>query len=324
MNTSPLHRLGGFIIASVLVLPAVAQFQLPSGSDDEIGFVGSATDAGVSGYQGPDAETSGHSLISDNASGVAYYYVAGRSDGPSPAAAPPAVPNAASGTSVKGFSLFSLNLGSQGYTVADVTLHFGPISSVYENSWNLGQDRNGLNPSTGASMGGLLGVDHEYEAWSGSQIEDRFYAATASEVTYYLSVGGVRIVDIGYADLYMRVNYGASSSGSDDTIQAYHAVSGVAITAGLSGPEYMLADAFINDVANAGGGLQVVIDTVQPAVTGTFSYNAKFGSHFDIDGRLVATTGSVVPEPGTYAVWSAVFALGMANFRRRRSNVTNQ
>lgn len=321
MNINHLHRLCGFLIASALVQPAVAQFQLPSGSDHEIGFVGSAANAGVSGYQGADAATTGHSLISQNASGVAYYYVAGRSDGPSTAAAPPAVPNAAHGSSVKGFSLFSTNLGSQGFSVADVTLHFGPTSSVYENSWNLGQNRNGLNSSTGAALsaGGVLGIDHEYEAWSGSTIEDRFYSANASEVTYYLSVGGTRIVDIAYADLFMRIDYGATSSGNDDAIHAYHAVSGVSITAGLAGPEYVLADAFINDVANAGGGLQVVIDTVQPAVTGTFSYNSKFGSHFDINGRLVATTGSAVPEPGTYAAWCAVFALGVAGSRRRRS-----
>jgi hypothetical protein len=242
-------------------------------------------------------------------------------DGPSVAAFPPAVPNAANGSSVKGFDLFSRNPGSQGFSVADVTLHFGPTSSVYENSWNFGQNRNGLNSSTAAALsaGGVLGGDHEYEAWTGSTIEDRFYAATVNEVTYSLSVGGTRIVDIAYADLFMRIDYGATSSGSDDAIQAYHAVSGVAMTAGLSGPEFVLADAFINDVANAGGGLQVVIDTVQPAVTGTFSYNSKFGSHFDINGRLVATLGSAVPEPGTYAAWCAVFALGAAGSRRRRT-----
>ena len=194
------------------------------------------------------------------------------------------------------------------------------MSSIYENSWNLGLNRNGLNASTGVEVvpGGLLGVDHEYEAWSGSAIEDRFYSAVSSEVTYYLAVGGTRIVDIGYADLFMRIDYGVSSSGSDDSIQAYHSVSGVSITDGLVGPEYMLADAFINDVNNAGGGLQVLIDTVQPAVTGTFSYNSQFGSHFDINGRLVALSASAVPEPGTYAIWCAGAALGLAGSRRRR------
>ena len=321
MKNSITHRFGGLFIAAVLASPAVAQFQLPSGSSNEVGFVGSASDAGVSGYQGPNPATTGHSLISQNSSGVAYYYVAGRSDGPSPAGTPPTIPNAATASSVTGFSLFQSALGTQGKTISDVTLHFGPTDSIFENSWNLGSDRNGLNSSTGAALNGagVLGVDHEYEAWSGSTIEDRFYSANSSEVTYYLSVEGVRIVDIDYADLFMRIDYGATSSGIDDTIQAYHAVAGVSITDGLVGPEYLFADAFINDVNNAGGGLQVLIDTVQPAVTGTYSYNGQFGSHFDINGRLVATTGSAVPEPGTYATWCAAFALGFAGCRRRRA-----
>ncbi|MCC5025282.1 MAG: hypothetical protein J6386_21965 [Candidatus Synoicihabitans palmerolidicus] len=95
----------------------------------------------------------------------------------------------------------------------------------------MGQDRNGLNSSTGAALnaGGVLGVDHEWEGWSGSTVEDRFYAADDAQVFYYLSVNGIRIVDIGYADLFMHIDYGATSSGGDDIIQAYHTVSGVAI-----------------------------------------------------------------------------------------------
>lgn len=323
MKITSIIRSCSLLFAGGFLLPVHAQFQLPTGSASEIGFSGSASNAGVSGYQGPDASTKGHTLISDNASGVAYQFVAGRSDGPSVASPAPTVPNAATATTGTGFTLFQSNLGTQGFSLSDVTLHFGPKSSIYENSWNLGQDRNGLNTSTGAAVtpGGVLGVNHEWEGWSGSTVEDRFYSATSSEVSYYLAVNGVRIVDIAYGDLFMRIDYGATASGTDDTIQAYHTISGVSITSGLSGPEYTIADGFVNDVANAGGGLQVIIDTVQPAVTGTFSYNGEFGSHFDINGRLAAVAaGSAVPEPSSYATLVAVMAMGFSLTRRRRND----
>ncbi|MCC5025281.1 MAG: hypothetical protein J6386_21960 [Candidatus Synoicihabitans palmerolidicus] len=52
--------------------------------------------------------------------------------------------------------------------------------------------------------------------------------------------------------------------------------------------------------------MPVIIDTVQAAVSGTFTYNGEFGSQFAIDGRLVATNFSAVPEPGTYAAWAGL------------------
>ncbi|MCF3649408.1 PEP-CTERM sorting domain-containing protein [Synoicihabitans lomoniglobus] len=317
MNTRTLTQsLGGVLLLAGL-LPLQAQYVLPGGSDNEIGFSGSIADAGVTGYQGDEAGTVGHALNSQNApSAIAYYYVAGRSDGP----APTSTPYAAAATTATGFTLFQDTLGTQGFSLADVTLHFGPASANYENTWNLGQDRNGLISATGASAngGGLLGVDHEWEGWSGSSVEDRYYSADSSEVFYYLAVNGIRIVDIGYADLFMRVDYGASTSGSDDTIQAYHTVTGVSITEDFFGPEYTIADAFVSEVNANGGGLQVIIDSVQTAVSGTFSYNGNFGSHFAIEGRLAAVELSAVPEPGTYAIWMGMFALTLVGGGRRR------
>ncbi|WP_221030098.1 hypothetical protein [Actomonas aquatica] len=299
-----------------------AQFDMPTGVfDNEISFVGSAATNGVSGYQGPDAATTGHTLISDNApSGTAYHFVAGRPYGPDPDGSTFA--SQADGAS--GFTSFQLMLGTQGYTLSDVTIHFGPNSSNFENSWNLGQGRNGLNSSTGALVipAGVLGVDHEYEAWTGSSVEDRFYAANPTDVFYYIAINGIRAIDVGYADLYMRIDYGSTSAGGDDIIQAYHTVSGVRISAGVNGmPEYTIADAFVNDVSNAGGGIQVIIDSVQAAVTGAYSYNGKVGSHFAIDGRLAAVPLSAVPEPGTYAAWAAAGAFGFVLWHRRRQQL---
>ncbi len=305
-------------LSTLVLAPLQAQFQMPTGSDDEISFVGASATHGVSGYQGPDAATRGHTLISDNApSGVAYQFVAGRPYGPDSDGAT----YASQATAAQGFSSFQSVLGLQGYTLSDVTIHFGPNMSAYESSWSLGLDRNGLNSSTGAAVtpGGVLGVDHEYEAWSGSSIEDRFYSADPNDVFYYIAINGLRAIDIGYADLYMRIDYGDSTSGSDDVIQAYHTVSGVSIHSGLLGqPEYTIADAFVNDVNAAGGGIQVIIDSVQAAVTGAYTYNGTFGSHFAINGRLSAVNLSAVPEPGTYAAWAAAAALGLAVWRRRR------
>ena len=316
MRASLFFRFAGLATLLGVVTTSFAQFNLPSGSANEIGFQGSSTDAGVSGYQGVDSSTKGHTLISDNApAGVAYYYVAGRPDGP----APTATPYAAAGTTAAGFTQFRSNLTTFGYSLSDVTLHFGPSASVYENSWNLGADSNGLNASTGAALnpGGALGVSHQWEAWSGSSIEDRFYSANPAQVFYHLELDGTEIIEIGYADLFMRIDYGDSTSGSDDEIQAYHTISGVSAAAGLSGNALAIAQAFVSDVDDAGGGLQVIIDSVQPAVTGLFTYNGQFGSHFAIEGRLAAV--SAVPEPGTYAMWLAALALGLTIWHRRRS-----
>jgi hypothetical protein len=242
------------------------------------------------------ASLAGHSITAQNAPGgtSAYYYLFGaESSGVSGS-----YTDTARTTATTGMSATASYVSGNGLSLSNLTLRFGPTGTA-SNTWSLGADSLGVN----------------YYQSGTSTIEERIYAAGAAGVEAALYLSGTKIMTFGYSPLNMIINYGSSTSGNDDTIQAYSAPVTFNVVTGLSGTSAGLATALSSDF-NAGGGLvQLRFDSFQTAtridamgslgVTGVFSFT----------GSLQA-----IPEPSTYAMLVGGFALmGAIWFRRRES-----
>lgn len=207
------------------------------------------------------------------------YYAAGREVSPNPSGAT----RSASLENITGFPNFFNYLSSHNIPLSSIDLGFGPRSGRdLTTTWNLGEDK--------------LGEDWFIN--SDLTIEESIYRAEPDDVGIFLSYGTNKIVNFGYSDFYV---ISATDSGTNfvgnwniflsDRVPAFK-------IADLAPLESGLADAFLLDVAAAGGSIQFVSE-YQPELSDvSFSnsngYNVATLS-FPVELRVVTSTS--VPEP---------------------------
>ncbi|MDF5707235.1 MAG: hypothetical protein PUP90_06020 [Nostoc sp. S4] len=228
----------------------------------------------------PTSLDSGHQVISLNGLGNAPYYVTGRQGSPEVPAS--GATRATSVTEIAGFPTFSSYLKNNGIQLDSIGFGFGQKSDRdFTKTWNLGDDN--------------LGKD-----WFGSPdstIEEKIYKANPDDVEVFLSFGRQKIVNLGYSDIYAAIDYGSTTSVSDDSDVAFTEPITVTKVTGLNSVEDALANAFLQDVAAGGGKVQLVHEEYQPDETnfiignGFGGINLRFGASI----RIVRTPA--VPEP---------------------------
>lgn len=230
----------------------------------------------------PTAPDAGHQVSINVLNGVgrAPYYVTGRQG--SPEVPPSGATRATTATEIAGFSTFSSYLKNNAISLESFGFGFGQKSDRdFTKTWNLGDD--------------IQGKD-----WFGSpdsNIEEKIYRANPDDVEIFLSFGTQKIVTFGYSDIYGAINYGSTTSVSDDSDVAFTDPMTATKVTGLDPIADALANAFLQDVAAGGGKVQLVHEEYQPDETnfiignGFGGINLRFGASI----RVVSTT--TIPEP---------------------------
>ncbi|BBD63725.1 hypothetical protein NIES4072_26190 [Nostoc commune NIES-4072] len=228
----------------------------------------------------PISLDSGHQVINLNGVGNAPYYVTGRQG--SPEVPPSYATRATSLNEIAGFPMFSKYIKNNGITLDNVGFAFGQKSDRdFTKTWNLGDDR--------------LGKD--WFASSDSTIEERIYKANPDDVEAFLSFDRQKIVDFGYSDIYGAINYGATTSVSDDSDVAFTDPMTVKKVIGLDPIEDALANAFLQDVVAGGGKVQLVHEEYQPDETNFILGNGFGGINLRFGASIQVVSTRSVPEP---------------------------
>lgn len=289
--------LAALAVMGSLFNPAVAQLSLslPAASSVRLGFSGD--NAGTAG--GVAASAFGHAITAQNAPNgtFAYTYLLGaESAGTSLGYTDTA--KASAGTTT-GMGSTAAYITGNSLSFSNLTLRFGPTGAA-SGTWNLGSD--------------VLGVNYYQNA--GSPIEERIYSANANAVQAALYYAGTKIMTFGYTPMNMIINYGATTSGNDDTIQAYSAPVSFNVVSGLSGTSAGLAQALAGDFTAGGGLVQLRFDSFQTATRVDAAGTLGATGIFSFSGSIQA-----IPEPSTYAAWAGALALAMGVWVRRRARV---
>ena len=260
----------------------------PIKSDSELSFFGDpAKNEGFVAYFNLDFTASdvGHLEISKNSPGnIAPYYTTGRQASPEDPSS--GSTRSASLFDIAGFSNFSSYLTSNNLDWAKVGLSYGQkAGKAFTSAWNLGEDVLGQN----------------WFANPESSVEERIYSATPEDVEISLSYENTPFVSFGYSDFYSVFDYGDTLSLDDDfdaiLTTAIPAIKQDSLSPELSG----LADAFLQDVDLAGGGVQTVYE--QPQVQDPiFSVGNGYGVltfPFPFSLRAVPLETETIPEPSS-------------------------
>jgi hypothetical protein len=319
------------VVASALVLavftsPIMAQFPLgmPNLAENRLSFIGDPSIGyGLTGYRNAvDAQANTGHIVS----GV----FPNAPDGPPPTyEAPPAVNfyadyyitgmnnapftiNAGGIAAAQASTPFNLNflpayMTANSLSYGDIRLHFGQTGGVanLQNSWNLGGDVQNTNWAQDALN---------------SNIEYRIYAADQSEVEASLYYQNTKIITFGYTPLNEIINYGASKLPDDDTISAYSEVVQATQVDALAGHALGVAQAFMDDVNDLGGLVQLYFDTFQAAAytAAPEDYNGTqyMAFNYSFNGAIM-----IIPEPSTKLslIITLVGAFFFYNPRRRKT-----
>lgn len=299
--------LAGIAVASSFSLAAQV-FNFPAQSANRISFEGTSPGEGVvafldwpnwPNYPSTGGSGAGHlvgpSIIKNSPQSHACYYSIGRESGP---ALGRPQNNTAHGLALFGLPATSAYL-AQG-SVASLGYQYGPTGADDKKTWNLGQDQQGID-------------------WFGnpnSSVENRIYRANPAEVAAKITYGAQAILTLGYSPIYMTIDYGATTDGGDDQIQAFTDAVTLSKVAGLPVFEDGLANALLADIGQFGGKVQMTFDTFQTAtredaLEGGFVYGI-----FGYQGSLQA-----VPEPSEYAAVFGFLALAGAWVVRRNRKI---
>ena len=283
-----------FVLVSSLTLPVYAQLglSLPSASSVSLGLSGNNTSSagGVAG-----CSIAGHAITALHSPGgtVAYYYMMGAE---SAGISGGGYTDTAAATSTTGMGSTAAFVASNTLNLANLTVRFMPTGAASA-AWNLGTDTLGVN----------------YFQSGSSTIEERIYTANPGSVQASLYYAGTRLISFGYSPINMIIDYGASTAGSDDTIQAYTSPVGFDVVSGLSGTSLGLAQALSNDFTAGGGLVQLRFDSFQTATRSDAIGSLGITGVFSFSGSIQA-----IPETSTYAIWAGALALGGALWTRRR------
>lgn len=195
----------------------------------------------------PNAPDQGHREISLNSPGnIAPYYTVGRhasiEDGGNSFSRSATLQD---GLSV-GFSNFFNFLNDQGISLDSIGFSYGQKPGKdFKSTWNFGED--------------ILGQD--WFASPTSPIEERIYQANPEDVEIFLSYGTTKIINLDYTPFYSLFDYGATTGTEDDVEAVLTETVGATPIPGLSDPIAIgLAEAFLQDVELAGGGLQILYE----------------------------------------------------------------
>lgn len=278
----------GFLFISPLL-----GFQiLPPPPDDythKVDFSGSiSNNEGLVAYQSRDplAVDFGHSGGAKNAVNIGSpYYVTGREA--SPEMPSPGATRSADVTGLTNFPVLNNYLQSNNIPLDSVGFGIKQKDGrSFNQTWNLGND--------------VLGKD--WYASLDSTIEENLYKANPDDVEWGVYYKNTKIVNFGYSDIYVAVDFGPTTSFFDDT--SYNFTNPVSATkaSGLNQVESGLADAFLQDVDDAGG--KVRVSSSAPVTLET----ARIVTGDQYTERVFSFAGSIqaVPEPssqlGTLAV----------------------
>ncbi|MUH01246.1 hypothetical protein F7734_56855 [Scytonema sp. UIC 10036] len=255
---------------------------------------------GYSAFLNPDpsALDFGHRDISLNASGNgAPYYVTGRQA--SPEQPPSGATRASTVTGIAGFPTLSNFLTSNGIAFSNLGFSLGQKSDrSFTKTWNLGEDK--------------LGQD--WFASPNSNIEERIYKANPDDVEVFLSYGTTKIVNFGYSNLYSVLDYGATTQVSDDIDIAFTDPIKATKVVGLDPFADTLANAFLQDVAAAGGGVQVVIEDQDVDDTNITQGNGFVVINLKLLGTLRAVS---IPEPSSVLSLLMIGVLSAIAYRKK-------
>lgn len=248
----------------------------------------------------PSAPDFGHRDISLNASGNgAPYYVTGRQG--SPQEPPIGATRTANVSGVAGFSTLSNYLTNNAIDFSNLGFSFGQKSDrTFTTTWNLGEDKFG----------------QDWFASPTSTIEERIYTANPDDVELFLSYGTTKIVSFGYSDLYSVLDYGPTIELSDDIDIAYTDPVKSTKVDGLNPFENALANAFLQDVAAAGGGIQLLIEDTEVEQ----DINGGIGNGFGvINLRFVGSLRAVaIPESSSVLGLLMLGALGAVSYLKKQ------
>ena len=250
----------------------------------------------------PNAPDAGHGDISLNASGNgAPYYTTGRQA--SPQLPPNGATRTASAIAIAGFPSLSSYLSNNAINLSELGFGFGQKSDrSFTTTWNLGGDK--------------LGQD--WFASQTSKIEERIYKANPDDVELFLSYGANKIVDLGYSDIYSVLDYGATTQVIDDIDVGYTDPTQPTKVTGLDPLTDGLANAFLQDVATEGGGVQVFIEDNQVDDSNVVFNNNGFNIfNLRFIGSLRAVPIAAVPEP-SHALGLLMFGSLIAVSRRKK------
>ncbi|MBH8567011.1 hypothetical protein I8748_33515 [Nostoc sp. CENA67] len=254
----------------------------------------------------PTSLDSGHPVISLNGVGKAPYYVTGRQG--SPEVPPSGATRATSATEIAGFPTFSNYLKNNGILLDSVGFGFGQKSDHdFIKTWNLGDD--------------ILGKD-----WFGSpnsNIEEKIYKANPDDVEVFLTFGTQKIVSFGYSDIYAAINYGSTTSVSDDSDVAFTDPITATKVTGLDPVGDALANAFLQDVAVGGGKIQLVHEEYQPDETNFILGNGFGGINLRFGASIQVVRPTTVPEPSS-ALGFLMFGALNAIYCLKRNKKTDE
>jgi hypothetical protein len=282
----------------------------PIASNSVLQFSGSPSDnQGFTAFFNLDfsAPDRGHFDISLNSpNGIAPYYTTGRQSSPEQ---PPsgATRSASLGEVVGGFSNFSNYLQVNNISLESIGLGYGQKSDRdFRKTWNLGDDLLGKN--------WLASPDYN--------VEERIYAANPDDVEIFLSYGTTKLINFGYSNFYTIFDYGATPTISDDLDIIFTSPLSAEKATGLDPLASSLADAFLQDVAGAGGGVQVVYEEAQVPNPQILLGNGFIVAPFSFPFKLsaVALESKSVPEPTAIIGLSVIGIWGAISRKKNRKN----
>ncbi|KYC40375.1 hypothetical protein WA1_26535 [Scytonema hofmannii PCC 7110] len=226
----------------------------------------------------PNAPDAGHESTALNAlPGSAGYYTMGRNVSPIPNGAT----RSATLQSIKGFPNLSNYLNSNNIPLSSIGYSYGQKSARdFTKALNLGEDK--------------LGQD--WFASPDSPIEERIYRANPEDVEVYLTYGTTKFLTLGYTPIYFAVDNGPTPGVTDNFNVFWDNPSPAFKVAGLDPLASGLADAFLLDLAAAGGSIQSVSE--DPAVQADFAeFNEYDVTFVNFPLQLRAVSSRNVPEP---------------------------
>lgn len=249
----------------------------------------------------PTASDRGHLEISLNASGgPSPYYGVGRNSSPEENGAT----RAATLEGVNGFSNFANYLIDNSISLDSIGVGYGLAAGRdFTEAWNLGND--------------ILGED-----WLGSPtstLEERIYQAEPDAVEIFVSFNDEKIINLGYSPFYIVLDYGETPAFADDFDAFLSDIVPATKQPGLSPLADGLAEAFLQDVKLAGGGVQSVteIDGVVPDIIRI--NNGFIISNVSIPFSLRAVARSV-PEPSSVLGLLTLSSLGIFSVLKKAKN----
>ena len=294
-------RLSSILLSSALLTTTTALqaafLSQPGAVANQIGFPGSNS-YGVSSW-----DLSGH-ISPSQPTMNAYYRFSGQTYGPNPDGA--MMDAYGSNATTSGFGQTASALSTEGYGFERISFRIG-ASGNPSLSFNLGDDINALNATTGA-VERTFGVDAQWAGWAGSNLEERIYSAATGDVVFEVYYNNTHILDIAPSDATFDI-YIASNTTTNHS-QGYTELLNAQVVSGLSGADALIAAAMISDINAAGGSVRLVVEDSYPS--GIFQYNSETAVYANATSYLQA-----VPEPADYAMGFGALALVFAFLRRR-------